>query len=566
MAKDSKYAHLPEGYVLRRARPKGRPRRVNYGKLPRPAEKATLYWGMGKAGLRYLNRADIVRLVMSHDDFKDTVGRYLDETDRRHLTVGGKAVGRCRVWSAWQLEAVLLFRRIAGKSTMKRAIIELKAHPRELETLGLPAVPSLATISRYKKRNSDPVARELAYLELDRLLRDRVTDLPGFDEEARILGMDGSSHETHYTPPPSAKYEGEFARTITAPDAGYRGGRKAGKGWQLVSMMTEHGIVVAWELRPLNEGEKPIGVAVIESFALHVLPKRGKDTLSVCTCDGGFQSPRIHRALLDARIVPNIPNASHSSNPTSVKSVRKKERSWLPFDHPREKHYSNWLISQLGEIMCVCAKGRTERGFQITKKGKLTVSTKGRCDECGDVTITAGVWRKAQNPDRIAFIPPEDRGAKVVAPRIGNPLHFHDPVSQEYGCDRFGWNESLHSVLQKRFGLLKKGWMKSAQEARTEFAVVFSTISVLLLKRDENLTAIAEGTMPPENMGTLRNLRLQMAPQSNGNGDGSNEHATVASDPTTPSSPPANGALLIEPETPFQSGGLGPKFRRHFSP
>lgn len=496
MAYRTKYENLPTGYILRRARPKNRCRRIRYGKLPRPAESATLHWGLNKPGLKGIRGAQIVRMLMEHPDFKDTVGVYLDKVDRRHITVTGSVIGKPRTWTSWDLEAILLYRRLEAKSTVKRAIIQLEARPKDRAALGLSGIPSLSTISKFHRWHSNSDEREAAYLELDRRLRDRVIQLPGFDEEARIMGMDGSAHETYYTPPPSKNYEGEFAGVITAPDAGYRGGRKKGKGFQLVSLFTERGTPLAWELRPINEGEKPIGTAVIESYAKHIMPKREKNTVSVCTCDGGFQSPRIHRALLDARVMPNIHKASHATEPKTLDSVKKRGSTWAPFYHPHEKHYSNWLISDLDEMVCKCMKGTTERVIEITPKGKLSVGTKGRCDECGTVTITAGLWRRAQNPKRVAFIAPEDRGERANHPSVGNPLHFYDPVAQVYGCDRFGWNESLHSVLQKRFGMLKKSWVRTAQDARIEFAIVFSSISLLLLKRDENLNGTAQQSAP----------------------------------------------------------------------
>lgn len=470
-------------------RPK-RNRRARFGKLPKPSEKATLKWGLYEEPIRGIRNARLVELLKSDHDFQATVGSYIDRIDGRNRTARGSKLGRRSTWSAEQLETILLYRRLSGKSTIRRALIELRASPGDRAILGLPGdLPSEATISRYVTEHSNQDEREAAYLELDRRLRDRVTDLPGFDEEARILAMDGSSHETHYTPPPSSKKHAEkFKGKVTTVDGGYRGGQKAGKGWQLVSMTTERGTPVAWSLAPLNQGEKPVGTAVIESYSEHVLPKRDKRSLTVCTCDGGFQSPAVHRSMINARIIPNIHKGSHADTTKSKNAVRKRQRNWKPFYHPNQKHYSNWAINGLEEIACHCGEGTTERYFEISRTGKLTIGTKGRCAKCGSISIMVGKWRRAQNPDRVTHMSANDKANYTAAPTIGNPLHFHDPVAHEYGLDRFGWNESFHAVLQKRFNLLRKGWMRSAQEARTEFAVAFSAISILLLERHKRET------------------------------------------------------------------------------
>lgn len=133
----------------------------------------------------------------------------------------------------------------------------------------------------------------------------------------------------------------------------------------------------------------------------------------------------------------------------------------------------------LGQIGCSCGQGSTEKIFNVSASGGLTIATKGVCPACGTVTITAGKWRRAQNPSRIvrAFGQPAD-------PAIGNPLHYFDPLARELGKDRFGWGESLHATLMRRFGLLKpRSFMRSGCEVETQFAIATSAISVLLLER-----------------------------------------------------------------------------------
>jgi len=69
-------------------------------------------------------------------------------------------------------------------------------------------------------------------------------------------------------------------------------------------------------------------------------------------------------------------------------------------------------------------------------------------------------------------------------PAIGNPLHYEDALARELGKDRFGWGESLHATLRRRFGLLKpRAYIRSACEVETQFAIAARAISVLLLER-----------------------------------------------------------------------------------
>ena len=50
--------------------------------------------------------------------------------------------------------------------------------------------------------------------------------------------------------------------------------------------------------------------------------------------------------------------------------------------------------------------------------------------------------------------------------------------------DRYGFGESVHATMERRFGLLKdKSWSRSLTEVETEFAIAASAISVLLLER-----------------------------------------------------------------------------------
>lgn len=306
---------------------------------------------------------------------------------------------------------------------------------------------------------------------------------------------------TRFTPPiPATDDEGKVIKdapavnaekkkgepgAITAPDAGLIGkgaGSHAGKGWQFIGLFSEHGTLLGWDISALHTGEREAAKRVLDSYAEEVLPCRDPKTISVCAADGGFSSPDLRTQMQELRIVPNIHNVSHGDSEESLRNAANQDANWRPFRHPSKPHYSNWQANGHREIACQCGAGGTERIFSVSPKtGKLTIATKGVCNTCGTVTITAGKWHRVGNPPRYELA----LAGAEADPTIGNSLTFNDPISSRYGRGRFGWGESVHVVLDRRFGLLKdRSWMRSKVEVETEFAIAASAISVLLLVRD----------------------------------------------------------------------------------
>jgi hypothetical protein len=483
-------------------------KRLRYGALPSPDAQADLYWGIYQPELRGLTDAELVKLILDSPEFEAVLGSKLDEIDTRNRTLRGtKVMGRPSRWNARQLEAVLIYRRCTGTSTIKRARARLEADPSAQLLLGLgKAVPSEPTITRYLTQHFDPDERRDLYRELDRQLRHRIADLPGFDKECQKLGMDGSKHETRYTAPiPVYDKNGDFSHydnedipkgdpgAITAPDAGFvgKGNPKSGKGWQFVGLFSEHGTLLAWDISKLNSGEPQAAARVLDDYEREILPRRSKAKISVCSTDGGFNSAELRARLQELGIAPNIHKASHAKAEVSLANVAELSRNWQPFEYPGKPHYRNWVANGHDEIRCQCGQGKTERVFKRGKRGGVLIATRGVCSTCGDVRITAGRWRRAQNPDRFVLAV-----GGSADPSIGNPLTFHDQLANEYGRDRFGWNESIHATLHRRFGLLNQSWMRSKTQVETEFAITASAISVLLLERARVQASVAKAQKP----------------------------------------------------------------------
>jgi hypothetical protein len=482
---------------------------MRWGKLPKPAQRADLYWGVKQRELENVTDAQLTALMISTPEFKEVVGRELEAIDHRNRTGYGNNMGRPSRWTALQMESVLLYRRIAGLEGIKETRERLTCDAEARLLLGLgEELPSLATFTRYIRQHFDEAKRSELHLELDRRLRQRVCQLPGFDTEARILGMDGSQHGTRYTAPipevdEKGKTTGKIVNghiaagepgAITAETAGYVGGNhpKSGKGWQLLGLFTEHGTPVAWDISPLNEGETIAAERVLTSYEKEVLPHRGSKDPSVCTADAGFNSFGLRNRLQNLGIVPNIHKASHKTVPgleyEQTENASKLDRAWCPFDHPSKQHYANWMANGHGEIRCSCGDGVIKSEYPIRQKGVVPV-TKGACSKCGNATFTSGQWRKSSDGKRWVRCYRSD----VADPTIGNPLTFNNVLSREYGKDRFGFGESVHATIERRLGLLKdKSWMRDITQVKTEFAIAFSAVSVLLLERDARRQSLGE--------------------------------------------------------------------------
>jgi hypothetical protein len=486
--------------------------RKRFGQLPKPAERANLFWGIKEPELAGISNAQLAALLISSPEFQETIGRELESIDHRNRTGFGNKMGRPAKWSALQLESILLYRRVAGLESVKETLIYLRSDAEARLLLGLGAkLPSLATITRYMRQHFDEAKRAELHLELDRRLRQEVYQLPDFDEEARILGMDGSQHGTRYTAPipqmNSKKERVGWANrdiekgkpgAITAETAGFVGGNhpKSGKGWQMLAMFTEHGTPVAWDISPLNESEKVVAERVLASYEKEVLPHRSRENVSVCTADAGFNSNPVRERLQRCGIVPNIHKASHKSDPREeeeqTKNAKKRSRTWLRFEHPSKPHYSNWEANDHGKVRCSCGEGSLKSEYPLRDKG-VVPTTKGTCSTCGNATFTSGQWRKVSKRWVRCY---RDDEADLT---VGNPLVFDNSLSREYGKDRFGFGESIHATIERRFGLLKDAsWMRDITEVKTEFAIAFSVISVLLLERDARRQQVdATAPLPP---------------------------------------------------------------------
>lgn len=234
------------------AQPNGQPkRRLRWSNLPKPRSGEVPY-AKSRPELAGFSEGEITRAVLDSDAWKEVMRPVLAAVDRERVRPGKEKP----IYSSEELESVLLYQRVCGLGSYKRARNELagdREEARRLLGFDKPrnrksrvvklrdGVPSEATVSRHRARFGER-RRLKAYVALERRLLDEHLDCPELQEEARILNLDGTKIETHYTAPivdPRTGLTVNDAK-VTAPDAGYvphsAGPDKGGHGWNLVSV------------------------------------------------------------------------------------------------------------------------------------------------------------------------------------------------------------------------------------------------------------------------------------------------------------------------------------------
>ncbi|HET9396714.1 MAG TPA: hypothetical protein VFO36_11700, partial [Nitrospiraceae bacterium] len=204
-------------------------------------------------------------------------------------------------------------------------------------------------------------------------------------------------------------------------------------------------------------------------------------------------------------IVPNIHKASHKKIPgkseDKTKNAKTRNANWYRFKYPSKPHYENWMANGHAEIKCSCGQGKLKSVREPNKSGGVTIATKGNCPTCGNITITSGCWQSTQHKTDGKRYYVRCLREDQADWTLGNSLTFNSKLSKAYGQDRFGWGESFHATVRRRFGLLKdKSWMRDITEVKTEFAIASCAISTLLLQRQADQQATASSPRSPQEL------------------------------------------------------------------
>lgn len=474
--------------------PIGQPkRRLRWSNLPKPGSGEVPY-AKSRPELAGFSEGQIARAILDSAAWKEVMRPVLDQLDRERVRPGKEKP----FYSSEELESVLLYQRVCGLGSYKRARNELagdREEARRLLGFDKPrnrksrvvklrdGVPSEATMSRHRGRFVER-RRVEAYLTLERRLLDEHLSCLELQEEARILNLDGTKIQTHYTAPivdPKTKRTVNDAQ-VTAPEAGYvphsAGPDHSGHGWNLVSITSTTGIPLAWKVVPLNASEKDVAIELVRDEFEPRVASRVPRELTVLSADGGFAKQELRAELRRLGIVENIHLVSHGDAPESHSNAKKNNAKHVPIEG-----YKSWFTNGHRELSCACGAGTSIKRLSLDRNGKAVVRTEGACRKCGSITITSGDWRKAQNPDRWVRINPQNSREKPDL-LMGNPLTFNDPISGEYGRRRFGHNEGFHGALVSRFGLIKdKRWFRRLDEAKIATAMTFCVMHVVALEQ-----------------------------------------------------------------------------------
>ncbi len=335
---------------------------------------------------------------------------------------------------------------------------------------------------------------ELASLmeQLERwALTEKMTTIPGFREECRVLYADGSKLETHATPPKvkdgvvvnewKKGRNGKRVPAITAPDAGYvpnDGGNAdhSGAGWNIVFVMSSKGTVLAHHNVAMNIPE-PNTLAKMVPEIKEALKPLGDPELRVLTTDAAFHSHETRRALRSIGIIENTHLSSHAKRGSSEQKAKERTKKRFKINgHP------DWFATGHREIVCKCGQGKTSRVAEIDRDGRAVARIKGECATCGSVLITSGLWRLAGNAKFVKCKPSEREHAEFD---FGNPLTFHDPLSKEYGQARFNGQEgAFGSQFTQRWKLLKsKRWFYRQSQVNLEVSAIITITHALSLEQ-----------------------------------------------------------------------------------
>ena len=462
--------------------------------LPKPGSGDVPY-AKSRPELKGFSEAQIARHILDSKAWKEIVKPILAQLDKERARPGKEKP----LYTSEELESVLLYQRVSGLGSYKRARNALagdrgearqllgfdKARNRGRRVVKLfDGVPSEATVSRHRARFGERRRLE-AYLALEQRLLQEHLALPELQEEARIMNLDGTKIQTHYTAPIIDPKTGRSVNDakVTAPEAGYvphsAGADKSGHGWNLVSITSMTGIPLAWKVVPLNASEMDVAIELVrDEFATRVKPHLQADKLSVLSADGAFAKQELRAELRQLGIVENIHLVSHGDAPESRENAAKNQAKRI-----RIQGYKTWFTNGHRELICACGAGTTIKRLSLDRNGKAVVRTEGSCKKCGSITITSGDWRRAQNPDNWVRLNPQNPSDKPDL-LMGNPLTFNDRIAAEYGRRRFGHHEGFHGALVSRFGLIKdKRWFRRLDEAKIATAMTFCVMHVVALEQ-----------------------------------------------------------------------------------
>lgn len=486
-----------------------RKRRARYGKLPKPPKPGDveLLYAKFHDDLKHLDDGERVMLVINSDAWQGTLGERCRELD-------AKADSR-QAYSAEDCEKVLLYQRLLGKRTYKAARAHLASDQgaSARATLGfdrprdhvpgrfvkydhnrrLDGVPSEATLSRYRTKRLPEDERAELYAEcFIRLVEEHAVKFPQFRQELRVIGFDGSAHKSIYKPgikkdkdgnpildehgkyvPRLKEWEGGSVTDEKMPES------KRGHGMLTVTGHTAQALPIACRTVRLHDPEIECVLDIFRSDIPRIRSRMEPDDIGVSTMDGAFSAPRIRQAHRKLGFIENTHRVSRGDHDSAERNLDKHERMvFLIEDYP------NWRANGLRELYCLCGEGDIFSRSRILADGSVSVALEGSCVNCGAIHVTAGNWRRVQNPDKFVRVNPADNASVADADLMfGNPLTYKDARSKAYGCNRYAQGEGLHGNAATRWNLFKdKAYYRRINQARLDVLLTYCLMHGLAME------------------------------------------------------------------------------------
>lgn len=482
-----------------------RKRRLRYGAFPKPPEVVDVPYAK-RHDKADSDEGEVVAWLMRRREWLETIGAECDAVEAERPTSGPPAS-----YTTHELEGALFFQFMSGIRTYVAARDRLagdrggraraalgfdqpreKRCPQELKLMA--GVPSESSLTRHRKRF--PVERRLVVYRLyfDRLRKLNALD-PVLRAGLRFLNIDGSAQLTSLTCPVKDQ-DGTVlnAKRVTCPEGGYIGRdappEKQGHGFGIVPLTCIHALPWAYDHGTINIAEGSAAVNALTDFGENVLPLTGERQLSVLSGDSGLNHRELRAAVRELGIIENISECSHTIGRASTdRDVSAANRRELDI-----KDYPNWYANGHRELRCRCGNGHIFHRSGL-KRGKTFARVEGDCAKCGSITITSGLWKTVVDTRRAGGDPRGTRKlvrvqngdpASVIDWAFGNPLTFHDPLSDQYGSMRFGHGEGFNGHCVTRFKLLKtKAYYRKKAQAELHALMVFCSMhGITAYRRD----------------------------------------------------------------------------------
>jgi hypothetical protein len=377
----------------RRKQPKSeaspRKRRLRCGTTwPEPI-KGDVPYANSRPELAGLCLGEKVRLVMSTPAWNEVMRPVLDALDAER-----PKLGPAPSYTSEELEACLLYQRLAGESTYAKARARLAGDhgERDREALGFDrprkrvgtglrlvrswdGVPSEATVWRHKSRFG--LDRHVAAYRVlfEALVREHFEEFPELADEAQIVHWDGSALLSHYTSRERTKRRKDGTKEVKPPTL-VGGGfmrrtednpGKDGHGFCMVAGVTQSALPLVARLTPIQEKEHKTAAAIIQDEWRRVVARYLPDNkVRVMAGDGAYSGGLMREAVHRAGFIPNTHTVSHSKRDRSVDNAEDRRAARLEI-----RGRENWHLNGLFDLFCKCGKGKTYRRVSKKKSGRL---------------------------------------------------------------------------------------------------------------------------------------------------------------------------------------------------